>query len=581
MTKQIIEGYLSRSVKDLKENSNNEYSYSHLEGKIAGRAVREYTLLEKYPSHIRESFNRGEIHIHNLTKGIIPYCFGADLKMLLLEGLITNRIVSRPAKHLDTAIDHIINYLYTTQQEFAGAQAISDVNHLLAPYVREDNLNLYQIGQNLQRVIYSFNYPGRSGFQTPFINFIFNLSCPKYLMGEPVFIQGRDTGNVYGDYQEEALMILDAFNQEIAKGDARGNPFTFPIPTLNITKDDKKYLNSNLFLRIVRSDIEYGLWYFMNYIGTGYVPGSKRNMCCRVILDFDDIMIPGGQWAFEGATGSLGVVTINLPQIGFLSGGDDMKFFELLNQRLETAKEVLLLKGELVNSSYEKGLLPISKIYHVNFNNFFRTIGMIGLDEMSMNMFGSPVSENLRFAHRILEYMKDWTRRTSKETGFWFNDEMTPGEGSSHDLVLKDLLQYPNIWHRGGKRDPYYTSLLTPPSQEMGVWERIRIEEPLLNLITGGTVHRIYHGEHNPNQEGIRKLVLKILDRKVPYFDYEREYSVCQRKGCGRKVVGEQETCTCGGDMFFYSRIVGYYRPRRFTNPGKFTEIGDRKYVSL
>jgi len=574
----FVESYISETDPDTRENANFDRSFSGLESFVVHKFLRNYILETFYPKNIRDLFLAGGIHIHNLSQGLIPYCFGANLELLLRKGLHTPRVITKPARHLSSAVDHIVNYLCTSQQEFAGAQAISDVNYLLAPFIAKDSLSYRKIKQCVQRLIFNLNFPSRSGYQTPFTNFVMDMACPSYLKDREAFV-GYEALNAYSEYQEEALLFLEVFNEIMFEGDAKNQVFTFPIPTINIKPEDREFLSSKLFLDLIRTDLKYGIYYFFNYIGSGIQIGSKRAMCCRLILDLEDLpLTPSGRWAYESGTGSLGVVSLNLPRIGFLSKGDDDIFFEILDLYLELAKRALMIKGQLVEKSLEQGLLPLSLKYGVNFDRFFRTIGIIGLNEMCLNFSGEPLSEEITFSRKVLLYLREYCKDVSRETGYIFNLEMTPGEGSAFRMALLDRKRYPDIITLGTKERPYYSTLLTPPSQNLGIIERLRIEEKLLPLFTGGTIHRIFLGEAYPSVEAMARFISKVIQfTKIPYLDLSNIYSICPN--CGKYCGGEVEICSdCQTRMLIYSRIVGFYRPLNRTNPGKYQEIKDRIY---
>jgi len=569
-----IETYMDRSNWILKENANFDVSYSGLQAFIAHDRMKKYTL-SLYPERIRQTYKDGYFHIHNLSDGIVPYCYGADLFKLLKTGLSTGRIKSKPAKHLNTAVDHIVNFLCTSQQEWAGAQALSNVNFLLAPFVHKDDLSYEQVKQNMQRLIFNLNFPSRSSYQTPFTNLIFDSKCPKQLREMPAW---GDGGNTYEDYYEESELILRAFNAILYEGDATGRVFTFPIPTLNLIKSTE--FDSDLFYEIIRTDRKFGNWYFMNYIGSGIDEDSVQAMCCRLTLDLSQLPPAGGRWALSGNTGSIGVVTLNLGRIGYLSK-DESDLFTQLNFLLSLSREALETKGDIITKSFNNGLMPLAKMYDVDLDRFFRTIGVVGLNEMMVNFTGEPLTENLTLGSKILSYLRDWTRETQKETGVLWNLEMTPAEGSATSLAMKDRKMYPGIYTQGTDSSHYYTSLLTPPSQKMDMVKRIKFEEKLLQLFTGGTVHRIYVGESDPSIEGLAMLTERIASNtSIPYFDFAATFSICM--SCDNYMRGAHYDCgACGQDAEVISRVVGYYRATTKYNKGKMQEFDDRTYVNL
>jgi len=568
-----IETYINETSWLLKENANFDRSYSGLQAFMAHDRIKRYTL-SFYPRRVRQMYKEGYFHIHNLSDGIVPYCYGADLFKLLRMGLETGRIRSAPAKHLNTAVDHIVNFLCTSQQEWAGAQALSNVNYLLAPFVHADDLTFKEVKQNMQRLIFNLNYPSRSSYQTPFTNLIFDSKCPKQLRDIPVL----HNGNTYSEFQEEAEIITRAFNAVLYEGDSIGTVFTFPIPTLNLIKSTK--FDSDLFIDIMKTDIKFGNWYFMNYIGSGIDEDSVQAMCCRLALDLNQLPPAGGRWALSGNTGSIGVITLNLSRIGHLSK-EESDLYSQLNLLLSVAKEALLIKGDLINKSFDNGLMPLASRYEVDLSRFFRTIGIVGLNEMLVNFTGDPLTENISLAQDIISFLRDWTRETQNETEVLWNLEMTPAEGSATSLAMKDRRSYPSIFTQGTEDSPYYTSLLTPPNQPLTMWERLKYEEQLLPLFTGGTVHRIYLGEAAPFPVSMAKLMEGLTNStKIPYFDFSPTYSLCT--SCSSYTRGIVEKCpACGGITDTYSRTVGYYRATSNYNKGKLREFQERTYVDI
>jgi len=573
-----IEEYFRQESWLIKENANQSRSYSQMKGFIATKAIREYTL-SKYPEDIRQYHEEGYFHIHDLANGIVPYCLGADFLQLVTEGLWTSHVVSGPPKHLSTVLNQAVNFLCASQQEWAGAQALGDFNTILAPFVAADNLSYKQVKQMMQEFVWDMNYPTRSGAETPFSNVMFNTKCPESLaeLSIPEQLKSLD-GNTYADFHDESIMVLKAFNEVLTEGDHVGNPFTFPIPTINLIKSTN--FDDDVWNEIMETEAKYGSYYWMNYIGTGIKSGSKRALCCRLILDLEDLPPAGGRWAMEGATGSIGVVTLNLPKLGYLCNDED----ELLTNIaffLEKIKQSLLMKNEWVQDIYDLGYLPITKHYGVNFDRYFRTVGILGLNEMCLNLTDMPIWKNPGLAEDVLTFIRNWTRETQVETGKLWNFEMTPGEGAATSLAFKDLERHPDIKTLGTRESPYYSTLITPPSVWMDFVDRIKIEEPLLKLFTGGTVHRIYMGENNPSPTGLKKIITRIAKHSsIPYYDISATFSICKK--CGGHMRGFHESChKCGGENKIFSRIVGYYRSIESANVGKKQEIMDRTYNDI
>jgi ribonucleoside-triphosphate reductase len=572
-TNKEIQSYLGRSGWKIKENANSDISYSGLQAHVAREAVKNYAL-SRYSERVRKAYKEGYFHIHNLNDGIVPYCYGGDLFKLLKKGLRTGRINSKPAKHLSTAVDHMVNFLCTSQQEWAGAQAFSNVNILLAPFIAKDHLTFDEVKQDMQRLVFNVNYPSRASYQTPFTNLIFDMNVPKQLRGVPAL----DNGDTYDDFLDESYMILEAFNEVMGEGDADGNIFTFPIPTINLIKSTD--FSSDLFYKIAETDAKFGNYFFMNYIGSGINEDSVQAMCCRLNLDLSQLPPAGGRWAMAGNTGSLGVVTLNLGRLGYVAH-EEADIYTYLNFLLGLTRESLETKEIMIRESFANGLMPLAKEYDLNLERFFRTIGVVGLNELCLNFTGEPLSANLSLGAKVLDHIRDWTRQTQKETGKLWNLEMTPAEGCGTSLAIGDKAKYPDIITQGEGDSSYYTSLLTPPSEEISMVDRLRMEEPLLNKFTGGTVHRIFVGENAPNPEGLSKLIERIAKTtKVPYYDFAATFSMCKTNG--HYMRGVHETCTeCGHQADVYSRVTGYYRPISSYNAGKLKEFTERKYVSI
>jgi ribonucleoside-triphosphate reductase len=576
MTTQVIDEYLGRKSWLIKENANQKTSFSNLKAYIANAAIREYTL-SKYPADIRKLHDEGWIHIHDLASGIVPYCHGADLKMLLHEGLWSPFVVANPAKHFSSALNQAVNYFFMSQQEWAGAQAYGDFNTLLAPLVSKDRLNYDEVKQYIQEMVWDLAFPGRSGFETPFTNLMFNTKCPAPMQDDMVVTPGMHE-HTYADFHDESMTILQAFNEVIQKGDKDGTPFTFPIPTINLIPSTR--WNDDIWHEIMETEANNGIYYFMNFIGSGLDPNSVRAMCCRLNLDLSELAQTGGRWALQGSTGSLGIVTINMAKLGYTARTMD-DLLEHLTYILGKIKEALILKTEWCQEMLDGGYMPLTRHYGVNFDRYFRTVGVLGLDEMFLNFNGEPIWENLELASKIIEFIRDWTRRAQQETKMLWNIEMTPGESAATRLALIDRKTHSGIITKGTDIGPYYTTMITPPSTDMSLAERLRIEETLLPLFTGGTVHRIYMGENKPDPEGLHKLAWRIAKNfKVPYFDFAATKTVCRK--CKNTTRGAYRECPeCGGPTKIYNRIVGYYRDITQANEGKVNEFWDRTYVNL
>ncbi len=580
-TKEVIEGYVNRDDWRVRENSNTSYSFSGLMLHTAGEVIREYTLNNIYPKEISDAHKQGYFHIHDLSFGIIPYCAGWYLKDLLLRGFggVNGKINAKPPKHLDTAIAQMINFLGTMQMEFAGAQAFSSVDTYLAPFVREDKLSYRAIKQNIQRLIYGLNIPSRWGSQTPFTNFTFDIIPPEDLGQEHAVVGGRELNDTYSEYQQEMNMLNKAFMEIMMEGDANGRIFTFPIPTYNLLPDFD--WESDIADLLFKMTAKYGTPYFQNYIGSDLDPRSIRAMCCRLQLDMNELRSRGnGLFGSGELTGSIGVVTINLNRLGYKARNED-EFFELLQKYMELAKDSLEIKREIIKENLRRGLLPFTKIYLGHFNNHFSTIGLIGMHEALVNLFGYGIyeKEGLLFAIKTLKFMRKILKRYQEETGNLYNLEATPAEGASYRLARLDKKLYPDIYV-SGEEEPYLTnSTWLPADYKMSIIEALAHQEVLQTLYTGGTVFHTYIGERI-SMESAKSLAKKIAENtKIPYFTLTPTFSICPEHGY---IPGEHFTCPyCGRKTEVYSRVVGYFRPVDNWNNGKKEEFKMRVDFNL
>jgi len=580
----LISKYLKEEDK---ENANKFESYTKLRGFVADSFIKEWALQNIYTPDIVDAHNNGFFHVHDLSDALVPYCKGHDVTKLMIKGLITQTVVAGPPRHLTSFLDQCINLIAYNQQHWAGAQAISNINTLAAPYIRKDYGHLRDengnytkqvvklVRQAVQSFIYNLNFPSRAGSQTPFSNIIMNFKCPTMMRDEPVLNPGCD--GTWGDYEVEARLILKAFDDIFREGDHVGRPFTFPIVTINLISDAN--FDDPLFLELVKTTLKFGTYSFFNYIGSGIDPNTILSMCCRLQINLDEIAPSGGRWAYSGETGSLGVVTLNMGKLGYLSKSKE-EFYLMLDDLLDKARRALIMKGIFIEK-HKTRFMPFDVIYGTDLRRFFRTIGVVGLNEMCLNYFGTPLSANISFVQEILTYIREWTRATQKTTGVLWNLEMTPAEGSATRLAILDKQTYPDIITQGIEGAYYYTSMITPPSQELSVFERIRIEEQILPLFTGGTVHRIFIGNESPDPKATAKLIENIArNTKITYFDIASTFSVCTV--CKKDYRGVMHTCPEDGNpMQTWDRIVGYYRPRSQANSGKVQEILERETVTF
>ncbi|MEA1871592.1 MAG: ribonucleoside triphosphate reductase, partial [Candidatus Bipolaricaulota bacterium] len=508
----LVEDYLFDRDWRVRENSNMSYSLQGLNTHITDRVITRYWLNKIYPGEIRETHESGDFHIHDLgTLG--AYCVGWDMKDLLLQGFrgVRGKVESRPAKHFRVALLQVVNFMYTLQGESAGAQAFSNLDTYLAPFIRVDTLSYEELKQNLQEFVYNMNVPTRVGFQTPFTNVTLDLEVPNYMKGEPVIIGGKLQDTVYGDYQHEMDLFNRAFAEVMIEGDMRERPFTFPIPTYNITADFD-WENENL-KPVWEMTAKYGIPYFSNFIGSDMKPEDARSMCCRLRIDNRELRKRGGGlFGANPLTGSIGVVTINMPRLGYLAR-DEADFFDRLAHLMELAKESLITKRKTLETLTKNGLYPYSKFYLSSikegtegyWTNHFSTIGLIGMNEALLNLHDLSIAdeEGQRFALKTLDFMRERLSAFQEETGSIFNLEATPAEGASYRLAKKDLDRYPDIriynLEEYGGDTPYYTnSTHLPVGLTEDLFEALKMQDPLQTRYTGGTVFHGFLGESSP-----------------------------------------------------------------------------------
>jgi ribonucleoside-triphosphate reductase len=574
---RLIKDYVSDHDWKIRENSNEgTVSFSGLNARVSGEVLSNYALNHIYTEPIKRAHQEGDFHIHDLSYPIVGYCAGWSLDNLLRRGFghVPNQVHSAPAKHLETATLHMVNYIGTMQGEFAGAQAFSSVDTLLAPFVRHDKLDFDHVRQDIQKLVYGLNVPSRWGWQTPFSNLTFDWTVPRDLAAKKVVVGGKELDSVYGDYQAEMDMINRAFLEMMVEGDHQGRVFTFPIPTYNLTQDfDWDSPNARL---LFEATAKYGIPYFQNYIGTNMNPGDIRAMCCRLNLDQRELMRrPGSIWGPGDSTGSIGVVTINLNRIGYTAKTAD-EFKERLRHLMGLAKDSLEAKREIVNSMLERGIMPYTKVYLGHFNNHFSTIGICGMHEAGLNLLGKGIGtpEGQAFAVDILNFMRDVLRGYQEETGNLYNLEATPAESTSYRLARLDRQKYPQIITSGSEKHPYLTnSTQLNVDATRDVFEALQHQEAVQSLYTGGTIFHTFLPEAIDGAT-CRKLVRKIAETRIPYFSITPTFSVCEHHGY---LKGQHPQCPdCGAETEVYSRIVGYLRPVRTWNDGKQQEFKDR-----
>ncbi len=570
----LVEGYLKQLDWKVNENSNMSYSIQGLNNYIASEISKQYWLNKIYPTEIKTAHVNGDIHIHDLNI-ISVYCVGWDLKDLLTEGFtgVKGKVESAPARHFRTALGQVVNFMYTMQGEAAGAQAFSNFDTLLAPFIKYDNLDYAQVKHAVQEFVFNMNVPTRVGFQTPFTNITMDLTVPSYYADQSVIIGGEYMEETYKEFQNEMDMLNKAFFEVMMEGDNSGRVFTFPIPTYNITKDfdwDNKNIEG-----LWEMSAKYGIPYFSNFINSDMSPEDARSMCCRLRIDNRELEYRGGGlFGSNPLTGSVGVVTINLPKIAETCETKG-EFLQKLAEKMELAKESLEIKRKLLEDLTDKNLYPYTKFYlrdiksrfGVYWKNHFSTIGLIGMNEACLNLLRDGIGSfrGKQFAIEVMDFMRAKIVAFQKETGNNYNLEATPGEGTSYRLAKLDKQKY-----------PYYTnSTQLPVNYTDDIFEVLDHQDDLQTKYTGGTVVHIYAGERIQSIETMKNLVKKICNGyHLPYFTFSPTFSTCPNHGY---VAGEHFTCPeCGEECEVYSRVVGYIRPVQQWNKGKKKEFKDR-----
>lgn len=594
---EAIDQYIYMTDWRVKENSNMSYSMQGLNNHVSSIVTSNYWLNKLYPENIQQHHESGDFHIHDLgTLG--AYCCGWDLPDLLTRGFggVTGKLESKPPKRFRTALGQIVNFFYTLQGESAGAQAFSNFDTYLAPFIAYDGLSFEEVKQCMQEFIFNMNVPTRVGFQTPFTNITLDLTCPKSLRDMPVIIGGVAQQRTLGEFGREMDLFNRAFAEVMMDGDAKGRIFTFPIPTYNVTKDFD-WENENL-KPVWAMTAKYGVPYFANFVNSDMSPDDARSMCCRLRLDNRELRKRGGGlFGANPLTGSIGVVTINLPRLGFLSKSRD-DFFVRLEQLMTAAKESLIIKRKVLEKYTALGLYPYSRHYlgHIfvqaqsYWGNHFSTIGLVGMNECLLNLMGQGVAteEGKALAEQILDFMRAKISDYQEQTGSLFNLEATPAEGTSYRLARLDKELFPEIivaneqfWRQDHGVAPYYTnSSHLPVNFTQDVFEALDWQDSLQVKYTGGTVLHFFVGEKKPSVEGVKQLVKTVAHHyNLPYFTLTPTFSVCPSHGY---VPGEHGACpTCREPCEVYSRIVGYYRPVQNWNPGKREEFKDRALYEL
>ena len=588
----LIDKYLENLDWKVNENSNMGYSLQGLNNYVSAEITKTYWLDKIYTSKIGQAHKEGDLHIHDLNL-LSVYCVGWDLTDLLQEGFtgVAGKVASKPAKHFRSALGQVVNFFYTLQGEAAGAQAFSDFDTLLAPFIRADKLSYEEVKQAIQEFVFNVNVPTRVGFQTPFTNITLDLECPKHMADNPVIIGGEMQDTTYGEYQEEMNMLNKALLEVLSEGDANGRVFTFPIPTVNITKDfnwDNPVIES-----LWEASAKYGIPYFSNFINSDMDPEDARSMCCRLRIDNRQLEYRGGGlFGSNPMTGSVGVVTINLPRLA-LKSKNEKEFFKGLAELMDMAKDSLETKRKVLERLTDANLYPYTKFYLRNikqrFNqywkNHFSTIGLIGTNEAALNLLGVDIGteKGKAFAEKTLDFMRDRLVEYQKETGNNYNLEATPAEGTTYRLAQLDKASFPDRAHFANGigaevKCPFYTnSSHLPVNYTDDLFELMDLQDNLQTKYTGGTVIHFFLGERMDDPQTLKKLVKTICENyKLPYFTFSPSFSICKNHGY---IVGEHPECPkCSEATEVYSRVVGFLRPVSQWNKGKQAEFEMREH---
>lgn len=590
---ELVDSYLGELDWQVKENSNMAYSLQGLNNYISSEVSKNYWLNKIYPREVGRAHRAGDFHIHDLSQ-LSVYCVGWDLMDLLREGFkgVPGKIASKPAKHFRSALGQIVNFFYTLQGEAAGAQAFSNFDTLLAPFIRYDDLDYKQVKQALQEFVFNVNVSTRVGFQTPFTNITLDLVAPSHLAKTPAIIGGKWQSTNYGDYQEEMNIFNKALLEVLTEGDANGRVFTFPIPTYNITEDFD--WDNPVIANLWETSAKYGIPYFSNFINSDMKPEDARSMCCRLRIDNRQLEYRGGGlFGANPLTGSIGVVTLNLPRLALKSKNSIEKFYKGLDELLDLAKDSLEIKRTTLERLTEANLYPYTKFYLREvkkstgqfWRNHFSTIGIIGMNEALINLIGENIGskKGQKLADDIMNHIRDQLIKFQQETDNNYNLEATPAEGTTYRLAqldkkeFKDRAQFAN--GRGTKvKAPFYTnSTHLPVNYTDDIFELLDLQDHLQTKYTGGTVVHFFLGERVKDPETIKTLVKTICKNyKLPYFTFTPSFSICQNHGY---IAGEHTTCPkCQEPCEIYSRVVGFLRPVSQWNNGKVAEFDMRKH---
>ena len=583
--KDLVDSYLDSSDWRVKENSTVTYSVGGLILSNSGAITANYWLSEIYDPEIAEAHRSAALHLHDLSM-LTGYCAGWSLKQLIQEGLggVGGKITSKPAKHLSSLCNQMVNFLGIMQNEWAGAQAFSSFDTYLAPFVKVDNLSYYEVKKCIESFIFGVNTPSRWGTQAPFSNITLDWTVPNDLKNLPAIVGGKEMDFTYGDCKAEMDMVNKAFIEIMIEGDANGRGLQYPIPTYSITKDfDWSETENNRLL--FEMTAKYGTPYFSNYINSDMEPNDVRSMCCRLRLDLRELRKKSGGFFGSGeSTGSVGVVTINLPRLGYLAT-DEKDFYARLDKMMDIAARSLKIKRTVITKLMNEGLYPYTRRYLGTFENHFSTIGLVGMNEACLNAkwlqkdLTYPEAQN--FAKDVLNHMRERLSDYQEQYGDLYNLEATPAESTSYRLAKHDVEMYPDILTANMNGTPYYTnSSHLPVGYTEDIFSALDVQDELQTLYTSGTVFHAFLGEKLPDWRAAANLVRKIAENyRLPYYTMSPTYSVCKNHGY---ITGEHYTCPkCGGNTEVYSRITGYYRPVQNWNAGKSQEFKDRKVYDI
>lgn len=589
---EALDKYIGEMDWQVNENANMAYSLQGLNHYGVTLLIKKYWLNKTYPKEVREAAIREDFHIHNLDT-LATYCNGWDLYDLLLKGFkgVSTKVESKPAKHFRSALGQLVNFFYTLQGESAGAQAVSNFDTLLAPFIRYDNLSYTQVKQGLQEFLFNMAIPTRVGFQCPFTNVTLDIKPSSSFAKQPVIIGGQPQKEIYGEFQEEMNMFNRAFYEGLMEGDAKQRVFTFPIPTVNITKDFD-WDDPNLDF-MWKATAKYGVNYFANFINSDMSPDDVRSMCCRLRISNKELLKRGGGlFGSNPLTGSIGVVTINMPRIGYLSK-TKKEFFKRLVKVMDLSKESLEIKRKTLENFMEKGLYPYSRYYlkavkkmrGEYYGNHFSTIGLVGMNECLLNFLGENITSRrgIKFTNEVLEFMRDKLIEYQKETDNFYNLEATPAESTAFRQSLKDKELYPDIITAGTEKTPYYTnSTQLPVGYTEDAFKALKLQDKIQTKYTGGTVLHIFLGERVSDIQTVKKLIKTTFTKfKLPYITLTPTFSICPSHGYLSGEHFDCPKCTIEQPCEVYSRIVGYLRPVSQWNIGKKEEFKDRKEFKL